>query len=84
MEPIRILLADDHTLFRKYASNLCRWLSPDPLAGDITNPQSLNRYSYVLNNCTNLTDPLGLFELIPRPPSCLVRPPQKSCEDFLL
>jgi len=25
-----------------------------------TNPQSFNRYSYVLNNPTNLTDPLGL------------------------
>ena len=50
----------DHTLFRKFASNLGRWLSPDPLAGDITNPQSLNRYSYVLNNPTNATDPTGL------------------------
>ena len=28
--------------------------------GDITNPQSLNRYAYVLNNPTNLIDPLGL------------------------
>jgi len=50
----------DHTLFRQYASNLGRWLSPDPLAGDILNPQSLNRYPYVLNNPTNLIDPLGL------------------------
>jgi hypothetical protein len=37
-----------------------RWLSPDPLAGDLSNPQSLNRYAYVLNNPTTLTDPLGL------------------------
>jgi hypothetical protein len=36
------------------------WLSPDPLAGDISNPQSLNRYAYVLDNPTTLTDPLGL------------------------
>ncbi len=37
-----------------------RWLSPDPLGGDVTNPQSLNRYAYVMNNPTTLTDPLGL------------------------
>jgi hypothetical protein len=43
-----------------YCSDLYRWLSPDPVAGDITNPQSLNRYAYVLNNPTNLIDPLGL------------------------
>jgi len=35
-------------------------MSPDPLGGDITNPQSLNRYAYALNNPTTLTDPLGL------------------------
>jgi hypothetical protein len=28
--------------------------------GDITDPQSLNRYAYALNNPTTLTDPLGL------------------------
>jgi hypothetical protein len=30
------------------------------LAGDIFNPQSLNRYAYVGNNPTTLVDPLGL------------------------
>ena len=39
-----------------------RWLSPDPLGGDIANPQSLNRYAYALNNPTTLTDPAGLGE----------------------
>jgi len=51
---------NDHTLFRQYAFNLGRWYSPDPLAGSILNPQSLNRYAYVLNNPTNFIDPLGL------------------------
>jgi len=50
----------DHTLYRQYASNLGRWLSPDPDGGSVSNPQSLNRYGYVTNNPTNFTDPLGL------------------------
>jgi RHS repeat-associated protein len=52
---------NDYTQFRMYESNLGRWMTPDPVAGDITNPQSLNRYAYVLNNPTNFIDPLGLF-----------------------
>lgn len=48
------------TAFRKYTPALGRWLSPDLLGGDVTNPQSLNRYGYVLNNPTTLTDPSGL------------------------
>ena len=48
-------------LYRLQSPGLGRWLSPDPLGGDITNPQSLNRYGYVLNNPTTLTDPLGLW-----------------------
>src|SRR5579863_1680154 len=50
----------DWTPNRLFSENMGRWLSPDPLAGDITNPQSLNRYSYVMNNPLNATDPLGL------------------------
>jgi RHS repeat-associated protein len=40
-----------------------RWLAPDPAglnAIDVTNPQSWNRYAYVLNNPLSYTDPLGL------------------------
>ena len=40
-----------------------RWLSPDPsglAAVNPTNPQSWNRYAYVLNNPLSFTDPLGL------------------------
>jgi RHS repeat-associated protein len=54
---------DDHTLFRQYASNYGRWLSPDPAdskAADPTNPQSWNRYTYALNNPVNIVDPRGL------------------------
>jgi RHS repeat-associated protein len=47
------------TLFREYAASQGRWLSPDPLGGDITNPQSLNRYGYVMNNPLSNIDPTG-------------------------
>jgi len=49
-----------YTPNRTYRANHGRWLSPDPLAGDISNPQSLNRYAHALNNPTSLNDPLGL------------------------
>jgi RHS repeat-associated protein len=40
-----------------------RFTSVDPLgrSANVLNPQSFNRYSYVLNNPTNLTDPFGLM-----------------------
>jgi RHS repeat-associated protein len=53
----------DHTWFRQYSSSLGRWMHPDPAgfaAVDPTNPQSWNRYSYVLNNPLMATDPFGL------------------------
>jgi RHS repeat-associated protein len=57
----------DITTFRHYSFILGRWLSPDPLGGHITNPQSFNRYAYVLNNPTSLVDPLGLDSCKPTP-----------------
>ncbi|MGD1158588.1 MAG: RHS repeat-associated core domain-containing protein [Terriglobia bacterium] len=50
---------------RQYAFYEGRWLSPDPLAGDVTDPQSLNRYAYVQNNPCNASDPLGLVRTPP-------------------
>lgn len=54
-----------YTWFRMYSPNLGRWLAPDPVAGEATNPGSLNRYTYVLNNPTNFIDPLGLYSWAP-------------------
>ena len=53
----------DDTWFRKYESFAGRWTSPDPYGGSMkaANPQSFNRYSYVLNDPVNLIDPTGLF-----------------------
>jgi RHS repeat-associated protein len=44
---------------RWYSPELGRWLSPDTIVPDPTNPQSLNRYSYVNNRPLNFTDPSG-------------------------
>jgi len=52
-----------HTLFRQYNPTQGRWMMPDPAgmaAADPANPQSWNRYTYVMNNPLNATDPLGL------------------------
>jgi len=46
---------------RYYNSSLGRFLTPDPLGGDIYNPQSLNRYAYAWNNPTTMTDPTGMY-----------------------
>jgi RHS repeat-associated protein len=53
----------DHAQYREYANTSGRWMQPDPYDGsyDFTNPQSLNRYSYVLNNPLSFTDPTGLI-----------------------
>jgi len=47
-------------MFRSQSPGLGRWHSPDPVGGYITNPQSLNRYAYVMNNPTTSVDPTGL------------------------
>lgn len=51
----------DHATFRQYDNTQGRWMSPDPYSGsyDINNPQSMNRYSYVLNRPLAYVDPDG-------------------------
>jgi RHS repeat-associated protein len=52
-----------HTLWREYDPLSARWTAPDPYGGSIelATPQSFNRYTYVVNNPVNLTDPSGLM-----------------------
>src|SRR5689334_12144096 len=44
---------------RFYSPYINRFLSADTLVSNPANPQSLNRYSYVLNNPLKYTDPTG-------------------------
>jgi RHS repeat-associated protein len=66
----------EHAQFRNYTSRQGRWLAPDQYAGsyDATNPQSMNRYAYVLNNPMSMLDPSGLVDCTPDDP-CLPPPP---------
>ena len=62
----------EHTWFRQLSASEGRWLSPDPYMGsmDIGDPQSLNRYAYVLNNPVNYWDPFVACSP-PLPPTVL-------------
>ncbi|HWR34952.1 MAG TPA: RHS repeat-associated core domain-containing protein, partial [Clostridia bacterium] len=79
-----------HTWFRQYSPNAGRWLTPDPAglaAVDLLNPQSWNRYAYVMNRPTNLIDPLGLGDcgpgtvedFIPNSPGSVVVEVSRPC-----
>lgn len=50
----------DYAVNRQYAQGVGRFARPDPLSGSVSNPQSLNRFSYVLNDPVNAVDPQGL------------------------
>jgi hypothetical protein len=45
---------------RYFSSAQGRFTSPDPVAGSIFNPQTLNLYAYVWNNPLRYTDPTGM------------------------
>jgi RHS repeat-associated protein len=52
----------DYAQARHYTSARGRFTSVDPLmaSGQVGNPQTFNRYSYVLNNPLNVSDPTGM------------------------
>jgi RHS repeat-associated protein len=50
----------DYAVARFDSTGLGRFTSPDPLPGYLSNPESLNRYSYVTNDPINFLDPTGM------------------------
>ena len=48
-----------HMNGRMYDPRLGRFLSPDPIVGDVTSSQSWNLYSYARNNPLSYVDPTG-------------------------
>jgi RHS repeat-associated protein len=52
-----------HMNGRIYDPLIGRFLSADPILQDPMNGQSYNRYSYVMNNPTNFTDPTGFSRI---------------------
>jgi RHS repeat-associated protein len=54
------IAGSDAAQFRNYMQSYGRWMTPDKLGGDVADPQSLNRYAYVMNNPATFSDPLGL------------------------
>jgi len=50
----------DYALAREYVPTQAEFLSPDPLEGVVSDPQSWNRYAYVENDPINNSDPSGM------------------------
>lgn len=51
---------NDYAIARYHVSRLGRLSSPDPIGSSTSNPQSLNRYAYSINDPANVADPSGL------------------------
>jgi len=56
---------NDYAQARQYVNGIARFSSLDPLSGDISDPQSLNRYSYVRNMPVMMVDPTGMWTCLP-------------------
>ncbi|HEX7318020.1 MAG TPA: S8 family serine peptidase [Pyrinomonadaceae bacterium] len=56
----------DEAMLRRYESGWARFSQPDPHNGsyNLSDPQSLNRYSYTNDDPVNFTDPTGLLPCV--------------------
>jgi RHS repeat-associated protein len=55
---------NDFAMARYHVNRLGRFSSPDLHSGSVADPQSLNKYGYVLDDPANLVDPLGLEDCL--------------------
>jgi RHS repeat-associated protein len=70
---------NDYFGARYYWSGAGRWLGADPVLGEMTNPQRLNRYAYVLNDPVNYIDPDGEDPIVVTTVVCTIFGGQKTC-----
>jgi len=64
-----------HFMFRQLSTTEGRWITPDPSglgAVDPNNPQTWNRYAYVMNDPLGNADPLGLSVTCDKDGNCHV------------
>ena len=63
---VRDVDGGDDAMHRRYGNYYARFSQPDPYDGSysLTDPQSLNRYSYVQSDPVNFVDPSGLMATI--------------------
>jgi len=61
-----LAMPSKHLNGRVYDPLISKFLSGDPLIKDPRNGQNYNRYSYVLNNPMNMTDPTGFEYTLPQ------------------
>ncbi len=54
-------VGDDYASARRYQYKYGRFNSPDPLDGNLFNPQSWNRYAYTQNDPADWVDPTGQY-----------------------
>jgi RHS repeat-associated protein len=56
---------DDYAMARRYQYGFGRFASPDPIMGNVGDPQSWNRYVYVMSDPIDLADSSGLYAVNP-------------------
>lgn len=72
----------DYMHARHYSPITGRFLSVDPMTGSPEEPQSWNRYSYVVNRPLTFTDPTGLYYVAVRTPPPVGMTPDEVLQGY--